>query len=216
MKRNFALVIDNQQGYVELNQVLMTVFGINFIGITTRPGEFVEPTHDYNENVRVLYEDMEELFGRNRALAPDLDVMQQALVLVRTIDEAYRVVTFLNFLVPSYAVAIVSKADKANLEKFTRGEFRVGITCGIGTEGYDNANITLCVVLRHIRIGRVLFPQFVGRCMRLKRVNHQVDKYTGYVLSYRQFDQRKLWDAREFIPDDGVDPVEVKDKYLLC
>ena len=53
-----------------------------------------------------------------------------------------------------------------------RGTPRILIVCARLLEGYDNKNISVCVILRNIsRQSAVLFAQFIGRCLR----RHQDD-----------------------------------------
>lgn len=140
----------------------------------------------------------------------------QAMILVRTKIEAKEVAAQLG----DEATFVVSeKSSKQNTEDFSEGikellfyqifhffkflyilftgRKRIAVVCGMLKEGYDNSNVTLAVILRNCQ-SRVLFEQFVGRCMRMRRTltGKQVDKTTGIVLSYQHFKQRKMWEKR--------------------
>lgn len=120
---------------------------------------------------------------------------------------------------PNFAVAILgsecnlnkrrASSEKTPLEKFTAGEYRVAITCGVALEGYDNSKVTVCVILRKIVTGRILFTQFVGRCKRMHQMKEgeKLDQSVGTVFSYCEFQQKIMWDGMDRLADS--DPVEI-------
>lgn len=125
----------------------------------------------------------------------------QAMVLASGRDEVCRIVNELNRAYgPEYAVGVSgsSKHIAKGLKDFTAGKYRVAVTCKVGLEGYDNTNVTLCVIMRKIITGKIMFSQFVGRCMRIRRDlskikgQHKDDRSTGKIISYKKYDQEKL------------------------
>lgn len=150
--------------------------------------------------------------------------VQQAMILVRKITEATTVAKALNEKIgdPTFAIAILGSecspkqkpgetAPSTPLSKFTAGEYRVAVTCGVALEGYDNDKISLCVILRKIVSGRILFTQFVGRCKRMKKKleGNVLDRTVATVFSYTEYGQKKMWDEIHRLGDS--DPVEIDD-----
>ncbi len=135
----------------------------------------------------------------------------QAMVLAKGRDEVFKIVEELNDeFGRNYAVAISGETKRIaeGLRDFTEGKFRVAVTCKVGLEGYDNTKVTLCVILRKITTGRIMFSQFVGRCMRMRRELGEIDgrevrdRNVGMVVSYEIYEQEKL--MREY---QGLDEV---------
>jgi superfamily II DNA or RNA helicase len=131
-------------------------------------------------------------------------VFPQAIIVVRTKKDAVKVAESLG---PNATYIISGKDGKKNILKFTQGEKQIAVVCGMLREGYDNPNVTLCVILMHCQ-SRVFFEQFCGRCMRMNRTltGKHPDKTKGTVLSYPQYQQEKMWEAREYIANE--DPEE--------
>ncbi|CAL8128924.1 unnamed protein product [Orchesella dallaii] len=80
-------------------------------------------------------------------------------------------------------------------------------------EGYDNNSVTVCVILRKVG-SRILFEQFIGRAMRMKKFNdgEGPDRSLAMVLSYKEFKQSKLWDERnQLAVEDPEDDEEEED-----
>lgn len=83
-------------------------------------------------------------------------------------------------------------AEKQNTnvkDRFDRGEIKILVVCGSLIEGYDNKNISVVGIIRNIQPkSKVLFTQFVGRCIRRYG---QEDRLTSYVVSHCIYDQRE-------------------------
>ncbi len=71
--------------------------------------------------------------------------------------------------------------------------------------------MTLCVILRKLVNGRILFAQFVGRCkrMHLDLRGNVPDRTESLIYSYPEFGQQKLWNEMNRISEH--DPVDVDD-----
>lgn len=107
---------------------------------------------------------------------------------------------------------ISGKVGAKNLKEFTSQQKKVGVVCGLLLEGYDNANVTLAVILRKCQ-SRVLFEQFVGRCVRMHRESAGRDKSKGVILTYDYYNQQPLWDVRDKVA--VVDPENVPEEGEL-
>jgi len=107
---------------------------------------------------------------------------------------------------------------RKKLKSFTKGEKKIGVVCGMLLEGYDNSNVTVCVILRKCQ-SSVLFEQFVGRCIRMRRdlpgalrTGRMNDRATATVLSYDHFCQRSMWIKRENNVIADADPTSSSDE----
>lgn len=191
-------------------------------GTTTRIAKFVEAGHALTvENLAVDISRILNEHARN-----ETRFIPQAMVLVRTMKEAKDLTMKLNRILKNdkFATAVLaensSKKKRSSdgtrltpLEEFTNGNVRVAFTCGVATVGYDNTKVTLCVILRKIVEGRVLFAQFVGRCKRMQRgLNGRTpDRSVSTVFSYPEFEQKKMWDEMDQLAEnDPIDDDEVE------
>ncbi len=142
--------------------------------------------------------DIYEILHDQEAIEPRF--IPQAMILSKTLNGVSKIVHELNQMFGNdYAVSISgkSKINAEGLKAFTDGKHRVAVTCKVGLEGYNNTNVTLCVFMRKIVTGKIMFSQFVGRCIRIKRglpeINGKVvtDRTIGRVISYKKFDLEK-------------------------
>ncbi len=145
------------------------------------------------------------------------------MVLTRTSAEVEWIVKELDACnYKDYAIGISeTNVIRDALKDFTNGKHRVAVTCRVGLGGYHNTSVTLCVVMRRIVTGKIMFSQFVGRCMRIKRglekINGEdvVDRTVGMVISYEGYEQEgKRIDYEEIdrvIANDDPNDGEVDD-----
>lgn len=145
--------------------------------------------------------DIRTLLILHKAAEPRLE-NPQALVVVRKKAEAIDIAKKLG---DDATFVISGREGKKNLDDFTKGRKKIAVVCNMLREGYDNPNITLCVILLNCQ-SRVFFQQFCGRCMRINRelTGARPDRTVGTVLSYAKFDQKKMWNDREYLAN--VDP----------
>lgn len=176
---------------------------ISFAGRATRRCEF----YDHGDPKNLL-QDIQEILSDNKKLEPRFE--PQAMVLVFRKKEAFQMAQEMNHKTKNknFAVAVTSDRPEA-LEEFTKGSFRVAITCGIAKEGYDNSNVVACVIHRRIVTSRILFQQFVGRCNRINTGlgGEPTDRSIGVVRSYKVFGAKILWENMNKLAAE--DPVEV-------
>lgn len=139
-------------------------------------------------------------------------IKHQALILVRLTDEAHSLATNLNELEDKFAVAISSsKHTEENISAFTSGTYRVGIVCAMLREGYDNNKVSVCIILRKVG-SKVVFNQFVGRCLRMTTFDgHQYDRTAADVLSFEAFNQRQMWNQMDQLAEE--DPQDDDSEY---
>lgn len=139
-------------------------------------------------------------------------IKHQALILVRLTDEAKILAETLNEFEKNFAVAIYSsEAVGENIKAFTNGTFRVGIVCGMLLEGYDNNKVSLCIILRKVG-SKILFNQFVGRCLRMATFEGQEkDRTKAKVLSFKAFGQQKMWEQMNEIANEDPRDDDVED-----
>ncbi|CAL8128964.1 unnamed protein product [Orchesella dallaii] len=172
---------------------------------------------DERTNIENLANDIEELLNDNARREPRI-TKHQAIVLVPRQDEADRIATELNDAMNSstFAVSIVSNTKKEDKEKrikdFGDGRYQVAVNCMLLNEGYDNNSVSVCVILRNVG-SRILFEQFIGRAMRMKKFGEgeQPDQSVATILSYKEFKQRKLWTERNKLAKK--DPVDEEGLY---
>ena len=131
------------------------------------------------------------------------NVKHKAIVLVRLTEEAEDGKKYIDKA--TYCTS--KKESDGYLEDFNKNDdkYRIIFVCGRLLEGYDNPNISVCVILRNVT-SKLLFSQFIGRCMRK---SSESDKIKGCILSYTCFNQKPLWE--EFDKIAHTDPVEEKE-----
>lgn len=171
-------------------------------------------------DIAAFEQDLCELLAQQARSEPRF--VHQAMVIVRTTNEATSVAEELNrsngnATGNNYAVAIFGnkKATGEQIEEFTNGKYRIAVVCNLLNEGYNNPNVSVCVIRRKIS-SRILFEQFIGRCMRInlsiadvaikpeagvEPPRSRADRTVGKVLTYKQYDQKKLWDTRRHVAE---------------
>jgi len=94
--------------------------------------------------------------------------------------------------------------NKDNTKKlFVKGKIRILVVCGKLLEGFDHKYVSVCGIARKISPkSKVLFAQFVGRCMRKIDTN---DTVSAKVISHIIYKQKNNYDAMDFIAEE--DPV---------
>jgi superfamily II DNA or RNA helicase len=140
------------------------------------------------------------------------------MILVQLRDEATSLAHSLNQITGNdlFACAIVGgRNGDENTRRFRDGDYNVAIVCKKLLEGFDNSNVSICVIIRNVR-SRVLFNQFVGRCVRMSELlDGRVDTVNAEVISFQRFNQRVMWDSRDLLatedPVEEADPVEDED-----
>lgn len=167
----------------------------------------------YVHDINAILEEQQEIEDR---------FVPQAMVLAKGRDEVFKIVEELNDeFGRNFAVGISGETKRIaeGLRDFSEGRYRVAVTCKVGLEGYDNTKVTLCVILRKITTGKIMFSQFVGRCMRIRRGLGEVrgrekcDRNVGKVVSYKIYEQEKLRREYESMEEiiAGMDPVDEED-----
>ena len=94
--------------------------------------------------------------------------------------------------------AYTGKTSKQTLDRFLKKKFRTLIIVGRLTEGFDHPNVSVVGIARNVQ-SRILFAQFVGRALRKLDSNDTVD---ACIVSDKIFEQRKMWENFETLPDD--------------
>jgi len=125
----------------------------------------------------------------------------QGMILCHTKDFAEAVCALINANVQRHGKAVTLHGDtsKGNLKKFTAGDYRFLVTCGKACEGYDNKKVSVVGVLRNIT-ARVLFTQFVGRCVRKL---YPTETIHGKIVSLDAHKQRKLYEGLNELAEDN-------------
>jgi superfamily II DNA or RNA helicase len=122
--------------------------------------------------------------------AQEPSIKHQAMVLVYLTDEA-RIAAQLMKKTTYHTSDKKTDVSKIAFDK-NDGTYRILVVCGKLLEGYDNSNISVCVILRKVG-SQILFNQFVGRCLRISRMDHP-DSVSALVMSYSPYNQRQMWD----------------------
>lgn len=195
-------------------------FGFPLLGKTIRkcnfheiPANEIEVSQKFENDgpfVLLLHGIIEILLQRHDNDEPR--IKHQALILVRLTDEANSLAANLNQLEDRFAVAISSsKHTEEKIAAFTRGTYRVGIVCGMLLEGYDNNKVSVCIILRKVG-SKVVFNQFVGRCLRMTTfAGHECDRTKADVLSFELFNQRQMWNQMDQLAEE--DPQDDDSEY---
>jgi len=180
------------------------------LGSAIRKCYFDERVMEFNENTPEFYAklkcDISDILNKQKQQEPRMNGKQQALILVKGIPECEQVA---NGLGDKATFIIAGAKGDRNLEKFTKSPetCNIGVICKRLLEGYDNANVTLCVVLRNMK-ARATFEQFVGRCSRINRelqsvTRGQCDRTQGILLSYTRYAQKRMWDTMPLLAESG-------------
>uniref|UniRef100_A0A914YG57 Helicase ATP-binding domain-containing protein n=1 Tax=Panagrolaimus superbus TaxID=310955 RepID=A0A914YG57_9BILA len=84
-------------------------------------------------------------------------------------------------------------------------DIRIMVICQKLTEGYDNSNVSVCVILRNIG-SSILFSQFVGRCIR---ISHDRENCETADVKAKVYGPQDMWDKYDKNatedPDDNMD-----------
>ncbi|CAF4353425.1 unnamed protein product, partial [Adineta steineri] len=77
------------------------------------------------------------------------------------------------------------------------------VVCGKLLEGYDRKQISVCAIVRKVAPkSKVLFTQFVGRCLRKVRPDDPVD---GRILSHVYYQQQQNYNNLNEVAEDDPD-----------
>ena len=115
------------------------------------------------------------------------------MVLTYTRLEADQCVNIFNGLgFGQIAGAFHGQTNTIDRDNFDNGLLRILVVCGKLLEGYDNPRISAVGICRNVQAqSRVLFAQFVGRCVRKAHVQ---DAVTANVVSHVRFNQQQNFD----------------------
>jgi len=132
-------------------------------------------------------------------------IKHQAMVLVRLTSEATDLACSLNKISEnaSFACAIIGDRNGDDkTRRFREGDFKVAIVCKKLLEGFDNSNVSICVIIRNVR-SRVLFNQFVGRCLRISDFpDKHSDEVVAQIMSFQKYEQSTLWNNRDSLAEE--------------
>jgi superfamily II DNA or RNA helicase len=179
-------------------------------GKTIRECAFIErhielPLENFGENeFKKLNEDINNILSEHDRQQPQ--VYHKAMVLVFKVETAITVAR--NLKKATYCTSDESTDRNKKIFDENNDTYRVLVVCGKLLEGYDNSNISLCVILRNVR-SLITFTQFVGRCLRVSP-GLNIDRVKAIVLSYSGFNQTEMWNKYQQIDDQiaNNDPIE--------
>ncbi|KAJ6637312.1 51.5 kDa protein [Pseudolycoriella hygida] len=137
-----------------------------------------------NTRSQLIEEFINQTLDEHDQLEPS--VQHKAMVLVQDKEQAEKEAT-------SFQNATYFTSDKRtgrNLKQFENSTRRILFVCGSLLEGYDNPDVSLCVILRKVGV-LGLFTQFVGRCIRVSKnlPNNRTDPVEAVVASVYEFAQ---------------------------
>ncbi|UJR07752.1 hypothetical protein I4U23_012036 [Adineta vaga] len=139
----------------------------------------------------------------------DRNVHHQAMILMKEKNETKRFATEINNKVNRNIAASYTgdtKNSNSVLQQFENEQIRILVVCGKLLEGYDRKQVSLCVIARNVQpTSKVLFAQFVGRCLRKIRADDPVE---GIVLSHVYYKQRQNYENLNEIAEDDPDDDE--------
>ena len=117
------------------------------------------------------------------------DQPHQAMIITchtHEVDTCVEILNQLNY--GNIAAPYYSRSKAENLKDFLNGDVRILVVCGKLLEGFDHKAISVVGILRNISPqSKVLFSQFVGRCVRKMDPSENV---TAYIISHVIFKQR--------------------------
>jgi superfamily II DNA or RNA helicase len=179
-------------------------------GKTIRECAFIErhielPLENFGENeFKKLNEDINNILSEHDRQQPQ--VYHKAMVLVFKVETAITVAR--NLKKATYCTSDESTDRNKKIFDENNDTYRVLVVCGKLLEGYDNSNISLCVILRNVR-SLITFTQFVGRCLRVSP-GLNIDRVKAIVLSYSGFNQKEMWQKYQQIDHQiaNNDPIE--------
>lgn len=132
----------------------------------------------------------------------------QGMILCRSKEQAKKVRDEINRVHgPEVAGCYVNgvPGSDAAFKAFQAGRSQILVTCGKACEGYDNKRVSVVGILRNVR-SRVLFNQFVGRCVR-KLLPQETIK--GVVVSHAIHGQAAMMETLDEMATE--DPEEEED-----
>jgi len=143
------------------------------------------------------------------------EVCHQAMILVRLSSEATSLANTLNRVSGDANFARGVIGDKNGEEyttQFKDGAFKVAIICKKLLEGFDNNNVSVCVIIRNVK-SQLLFNQFIGRCVRMSEfADGRKDVVNSQVITFERYRQDILWNNRDMLAeDDPEDEPEEED-----
>ncbi|KAL9649453.1 hypothetical protein ABK040_000692 [Willaertia magna] len=120
-------------------------------------------------------------------------VKHQVMILTNSVKEADDCVQYLSSVCLDVEIASYhSNKTKTSLDNFENGKIGILVVCGKLLEGYDNKKVSVVGILRNVQqSSRVLFTQFVGRCLR---TSHSGDQVTACVISHKKYKQKDNFD----------------------
>jgi len=115
----------------------------------------------------------------------------------------------------TFAKAVIGDTNGETFTtEFVEGKFKVAIVCGKLMEGFDNSNVSLCIILCKVK-SLLTFNQFIGRCQRMSELTEgRVDTVNGKIISFPQFGQRDMWKRNHDEYIQVVDPEDDFDSFL--
>ena len=142
--------------------------------------------------------EIEEVLDRHDGEQPD--VKHQAMILTHQITEANEIMTIYNALFPNKAVTHAGTGTSSHFNEFIAGKRRAVVVCGKALEGFNQPSVSVCCILRNVApTSRVLFAQFVGRCVRKTSVN---DTVVAEVISHIKHKQKGNYDQLDQLAED--------------
>ncbi|CAF1086507.1 unnamed protein product [Adineta ricciae] len=199
-------ILDNQDGRICFEISLNSLMNNGII----RRTQFLEIGNHVDsgvERMHLLSKEILRILDKHDQC--DNVVQHQAMVLMKEKNDTTSFATQLNKISPNSAASYTGDTKNSNsvLQRFENGQLRVLVVCGKLLEGYDRKQVSLCVIARNVQPqSKVLFTQFVGRCLRKIRPDDPVD---GTILTHVFYNQRQnyenLNEIAEEDPDDEQD-----------
>jgi len=165
-----------------------------------------------NDELNNLAERMRETLEQQDNL---INVVHKAMVLVRKdrdytreMANRFNAIPDLNFRA---TFCTSDQPSDSNLVNFKQDpNLRIMVVCQRLTEGYDNSDVSVCVILRNVT-SYIIFNQFVGRCIRISqdRENFQdadvvARLYGGPEAMWNRYNQ-ELLATDDPVDEDGDD-----------
>jgi len=144
--------------------------------------------------------------------AEDPRYIHKAMIITLKIEEAKECETYINKNFKSYGAMAYVQGVSRPLEDFTETDtVRILIVCKRLLEGFDHSRVSVTGILRNIqKASKVLFTQFIGRCVRKISPNDTVTAsvigHVSYPALQSLFDERNDL-ATEDPEDEDTDEV---------
>ncbi len=136
----------------------------------------------------------------NRHDREQQDIKHQAMILTHQISEAKEVMEMYNALFPNKAVTHAGTGTSSHFNEFKAGQRRAVVVCGKALEGFNQPSVSVCCILRNVApASRVLFAQFVGRCVRKTSAN---DVVVAEVISHIKHRQKGNYDQLDQLAEE--------------